>query len=193
MLPVNDEALAAYVASVEEIVTREREAERIVPAVRDALEALLAREGWRLPDAYRTPHPEAPYSRNLVHQDAKGRFSVIALVWNPFVQTAVHDHLNWCVVGMLEGRCLAVDYERVEDATAAGEGPALRATGASILQPAATVGLLPPPRRNIHQMSCATHEGAISLHTYGDPGRRARIYLPAERGIEVRELEFHNR
>ena len=41
-------------------------------------------------------------------------------------------------------------------------------------------------------MANATRECTISLHTYGDPGTKARVFDPATGRVEIVELEFHN-
>src|SRR5690606_34853383 len=38
----------------------------------------------------------AGYARHLLYADAKGRFSVVALVWQPGQRTPVHAHYTWC-------------------------------------------------------------------------------------------------
>ena len=63
----------------------------------------------------------------------------------------------------------------------------------STLHPAGSViGLTPPPRTNIHKMSNGGHAQAISLHTYGDAGTKARVFAPVAGTFEIVDLEFHN-
>jgi predicted metal-dependent enzyme (double-stranded beta helix superfamily) len=54
------------------------------------------------------------------------------------------------------------------------------------------MGLLPPPRSNIHRMSNGGRARAVTIHTYGDPGTRARVFDPQSGAVSVVELEFHN-
>src|SRR6266700_4732289 len=43
------------------------------------------------------------YISHLLHVEADGSFSVVALVWRPGQVTRIHDHVTWCVFGVLEG------------------------------------------------------------------------------------------
>lgn len=43
------------------------------------------------------------YVQHLLHVEPDGEFSILALVWLPGQQTALHDHICWCVVGVYEG------------------------------------------------------------------------------------------
>lgn len=187
----DSETLDAYVREVRRIVDLGLPASETVPRIEEANHGILS-GGFRLPDEYRTLATGVPYTRNLVAQCPRHRFSVIAILWGPFQETRVHDHLNWCVVKVLEGLCHAVDYDRLDDESRPGFAElAIRETQ---LVPAGTVcGLLPPARTNIHKMANATAGTSISLHTYGDPGSRARVFDPASGKVEIVDLQFHNR
>lgn len=182
--------LDAYVEEIEAIVGDELSAPETVERIVTCNRRLIA-SGLELPPELKRMHPGAPYTRNLVHKDPENRFAVIAIIWGPFQETLVHDHLNWCVVGVLEGSCLAVDYDRLDDGSQPGHAEI--AVRDAYLAPAGTVmGLTPPPSSNVHKMSNSRRDPAISLHTYGDPGTKARIFEPATGRVEVRQLEFHN-
>ncbi len=63
----------------------------------------------RLPDpaTILPPHllcgDEAGYQSHLLHAEPDGSFSISAMVWLPGQQTPVHDHVAWCVTGVLQG------------------------------------------------------------------------------------------
>jgi 3-mercaptopropionate dioxygenase len=144
-----------------------------------------------IPERFLKTHPTAPYTRNLVHHDPAARFTVIALVWGPFQETAVHDHFNWCVVGVAEGTAHVVNYERLDDESRPGRADLKVAS--STLQPAGSVAaLLPPPRTNIHKMTNGCRDRMVSIHTYGDPGTRAVAYNLKEGAYATIDLKFHN-
>jgi predicted metal-dependent enzyme (double-stranded beta helix superfamily) len=190
-LPTSRSAgLEAYVAAVREIVDHGRDPASTASLVAEANRALLP-PGIELPPACLRRHPTAPYTRNLVHQDPGRRFSVIAILWGPFQETRIHDHLNWCVMNMLRGRCLAVDYDRLDDESQPGHAE-LAVRAAMILEPGSVAGLTPPPRTNIHKIANALGSTSVSLHTYGDPGERARVFDPAAGRYEIVDLAFHN-
>jgi 3-mercaptopropionate dioxygenase len=43
------------------------------------------------------------YQCHLLHAEADGSFSVVALVWRPGQATPVHDHVTWCVMAVIQG------------------------------------------------------------------------------------------
>jgi 3-mercaptopropionate dioxygenase len=139
-------------------------------AVHDA----LARAGMAelLTPQQRQSEAPGPTSR-VVH--AEERFSVVALVIPPGGQTTIHDHLTWCVVGVLAG----TEYETVYDR----RGRRLVAIGEST-NPTGSVAALTPPG-DIHRVRNPGHVPAISLHVYGIDVRRygssvRRTYLSEE-------------
>jgi len=48
-------------------------------------------------------------SAHVVHTEPDGSFSVCALVWRPGQVTPIHDHVTWCVFGVLQG----AEYEEI--------------------------------------------------------------------------------
>ena len=47
------------------------------------------------------------YRSHVLHIEPDGAFSIVALVWRPGQVTPIHDHVTWCVFGVIEG----VEYE----------------------------------------------------------------------------------
>ncbi len=91
-----------------------------------AVRAAVARDaGWRdtasyVADALREhlPPPELLSADQLagepgtstghrLHVEPDGSFSMVAIVWQPGAVTRIHDHVTWCVFGVLTG----VEYE----------------------------------------------------------------------------------
>ena len=60
------------------------------------------------------------YQTHLMHAEPDGSFSVVAVVWRPGQVTPIHDHVTWCMAGVLQG---AEDEELF---TLAGGGTAVR-------------------------------------------------------------------
>jgi 3-mercaptopropionate dioxygenase len=129
-------------------------------AVADRLRDLLARDGWLAP-ADRAPGADT-YRQHLLHVSPCRRLSVVALVWLPGQHTAIHDHVSWCVVGVYRGVEREERYELVE----AGGRRYLRPAG-SVLAPRGHVEALVPPEGDIHAVTAAGRETAISIHVYG--------------------------
>lgn len=88
---------------------------------------------------------------------AEGLFSVVALVCRPGQQTAIHDHLAWCVVTVL----LGVEQETVYRDHGDHLTPVAHSTN-----PTGSVTAFTPPG-DIHRVRNQTDAIAISLHVYG--------------------------
>jgi predicted metal-dependent enzyme (double-stranded beta helix superfamily) len=146
-------AFAAFVAAAEDCVERPH-------AVADHLRRLLAHDGW-LAAADRAPG-EHTYRQHLLHVSECRRLSVVALVWRPGQSTAIHDHVSWCVVGVYRG----VEREERYEIVPSPQGPALHPAGA-VLAPRGHVETLIPPDGDIHAVTAAGGETAISIHVYG--------------------------
>jgi 3-mercaptopropionate dioxygenase len=129
-------------------------------AVAERLRALLAADGWLAP-ADRAPGTDT-YRQHLLHVSPCRRLSVVALVWLPGQRTAIHDHVSWCVVGVYRGVEREERFELVES----GAGRHLRPAGA-VFAPAGHVETLIPPAGDIHAVTAAGRETAISIHVYG--------------------------
>src|SRR6187399_3152431 len=51
------------------------------------------------------------YTSHTLHVEPDGSFSIVALVWRPGQLTRIHDHITWCVVGVIQG----VEHEELYD------------------------------------------------------------------------------
>ncbi|PRX53574.1 putative metal-dependent enzyme (double-stranded beta helix superfamily) [Nonomuraea fuscirosea] len=104
---------------------------------------------------------------HLLHVEPDGAFSILSLVWRPGQTTRIHDHITWCVVGVLSG----VEHEELFD-------EALNPIGARDTPPGEVSGFAPPG--DIHRIRNIGDEIAISLHIYGTDisrvGSSARRY-----------------
>jgi 3-mercaptopropionate dioxygenase len=126
--------------------------EAVAGALRPALgDALLLRPDQRVGDP-------AAYRQHLLHVADDGTFSLVALVWLPGQATPIHDHLAWCVVGVHEGAEHEIRYRARPDGL-------LVPTGSAVAHAGDVDGLLPPG--DIHRVTNAGTDLAISLHVYG--------------------------
>lgn len=125
------------------------------------LPRLLANPSLLAPEHRRTC--EDAYAQHVLHVDPAGRFSVVALVWEPGQATPVHDHAAWCVVGVYEGEDLETRY-RLEDGP---PGRRLRAIGTARHVRGEVVWLVPDRDGDVHRVSNPTSGTAISIHVYG--------------------------
>ncbi|MFD9908892.1 cysteine dioxygenase [Streptomyces sp. NPDC059063] len=124
------------------------------------------------------------YRQHLLHAEADGSFSVVALVWLPGQRTSIHDHVSWCVTGVHEGEEHERRY-RLVPATGPSTSAQLVATEDVVNPLGAVCGFAPPG--DIHRVWNAGAGRAISLHIYGADISRLgssvrRVYdLPADR------------
>jgi predicted metal-dependent enzyme (double-stranded beta helix superfamily) len=107
------------------------------------------------------------YQGHTLYVEPDGSFSIIGLVWRPGQITRIHDHLTWCVFGVIQG----VEHEELFDAD-------LNLLGESDNHVGDVSGFAPPG--DIHRVHNTTGETAISIHIYGTDvsrvGSSARRY-----------------
>jgi len=146
----------AFARRVDRIL--DREAEEAWPRlVRDAMDPLLQEPDLLAPE-HRQPG-EKTYRRHVLYADARGRFTVLSLVWRPGQTTPIHGHSAWGAVGVYEGRPNVACY-----ACAEGEEP--RLVREIHCKPGDTT-CVRPGYEDAHRIYNATDETIITLHTYG--------------------------
>jgi predicted metal-dependent enzyme (double-stranded beta helix superfamily) len=101
----------------------------------------------------------AGYQTHLVHSEPDGSFSIAAMVWRPGQVTPVHDHVSWCVTGVLQG----TEHEEIFAVDAAGA--VLTGIARRQNQAGAVAGFAPPG--DIHRVRNAGDGVAVSIHIYG--------------------------
>jgi len=111
-----------------------------------------------LSPAQRAGHP-AGYTSHLLHTEPGGSFSVLAVVWLPGQVTPVHDHVAWCVFGVIQGS------EREEPFTIADNERRLAPAGSNWNSVGEVGGFAPPG--DIHRVRNPGSGVTISLHVYG--------------------------
>jgi 3-mercaptopropionate dioxygenase len=137
------------------------------------------------------------YRQHVVYVHPQGRYSLVALVWQPGQATPIHDHRCWCVVGVLQGEEEERRYRLMEH-----EGEhVLVLTGTERHGPGSITSLV-PPEENIHLVSNSADELTLSLHVYGDDIARCgssinHIFDPGlvrtgMRGEEIRGARFQS-
>jgi 3-mercaptopropionate dioxygenase len=99
------------------------------------------------------------YQCHVLHVEPDGSFSVTAMVWRPGQITPIHDHVTWCVFGVLQG----IEYEELF--TLSADGTHLAAVGRNANRPGEVSGFAPPG--DIHRVRNVGDGVAISLHVYG--------------------------
>lgn len=107
--------------------------------------------------------PVDTYGRNRVFICPQDQFSVLAMVWPAGVTTPIHDHRDWCTLGVYEGIIEETFYTAVSGAsdctTAVLHKTVSRQPGA--------IAHMPVDAPNIHSIHNPTDRDAISIHVYG--------------------------
>lgn len=185
-----DSTLKRFVEAVHGIVEQDLGVAGTAAAVEAAALEIIPAD-FTTPEELSRVCEEAPYTRNLVYSDPRKRFAIVAMVWGPFRETRIHDHLSWCVVRCLQGSCFETTYSLLSGAAENGRAEVCAREG-RVLSRGASIGITTPPSQNLHRMANAGWPTAITLHIYGDPGTRARVFDPVERTVSIVGLRFHN-
>jgi 3-mercaptopropionate dioxygenase len=106
----------------------------------------------------RTGDPET-YKSEVLHSEPDGGFSIVALVWLPGQVTPIHDHVTWCVFGVIQGMECEELFELNQRRTCLVEA------GHRVNRTGEVSGFAPPG--DIHRVRNAGDVTAISIHIYG--------------------------
>jgi 3-mercaptopropionate dioxygenase len=99
------------------------------------------------------------FRSHLLHAEPDGAFSIVALVWQPGQATEIHDHVTWCVFGVIQG----VEHEELF--TLDEERNCLVEAGSNTNEAGDVQGFAPPG--DIHRVRNVGDDTAISIHIYG--------------------------
>jgi predicted metal-dependent enzyme (double-stranded beta helix superfamily) len=153
-----------YPMNLEPLVTATRAAvagdadwTRTAELVADALRRHLPSPAVLTP-AQRAGDPER-YRSHLLHTEPDGSFLIVALTWRPGQVTPIHDHVTWCVFGVIQG----VEHEELF--TLDEDHGRLVPVGASSNPTGEVSGFAPPG--DIHRVRNVGSDTAISIHIYG--------------------------
>jgi len=158
-------ALTDLVSAVRRAIDARASWAHTAQLVADQLRAHLPGPDILTPDQ-RRGDPDRPVG-HVLHAETDGTFSILGLIWRPGQSTRIHDHITWCVVGVLQG----VEHEDLYDSQ-------LNSIGARDNPPGEVSGFAPPG--DIHRIRNTSLRTAISLHIYGTDitrvGSSARRY-----------------
>jgi 3-mercaptopropionate dioxygenase len=153
------------IAAVRQVIGMRADWARTAELVADQLRAHLPGPDILTPDQQHG-HPDRP-AGHVLHAEPDGTFSILGLVWRPGQSTRIHDHITWCVVGVLQG----VEHEDLYD-------DELNLIGTRENHLGDVSGFAPPG--DIHRIRNTGTRTAISLHIYGTDitrtGSSARRY-----------------
>jgi predicted metal-dependent enzyme (double-stranded beta helix superfamily) len=149
--------LDELVAAVQAVVGRRADWPETAQLVAAELERHLPSPDV-LTEEQRTGDPTG-YVSHVLHAEPDGTFSIQALVWRPGQTTRIHDHLTWCVFGVIQG----IEYEELFVLDEAND--CLVNSGSNVNRTGDVSGFAPPG--DIHRVRNAGDRAAISIHVYG--------------------------
>ncbi len=156
-LPAVPSGLEELVTAVRVVVSQHADWHRTARLVADELDRHLPTSEVLEPEQ-RIGHPES-YRSHLLYAEPGGAFSIVALVWRPGQVTPIHDHVTWCVFGVIQGEEHEELFELDE------ERGCLIEAGAKTSGEGDVSGFAPPG--DIHRVRNVGDRTAISLHVYG--------------------------
>ena len=165
------------VSAIRAEVRRGQDWQHTAEGVAAALRANLPEPAAILPASLRRGDP-AGYQSHLLYAEPDGTFSISGMVWMPGQQTMIHDHVAWCVTGVLQGR------EHEEIFAPADGGRALSLVARNVNPPGAVSGFAPPG--DIHRVTNTGDIVAISMHVYGADISRLGNSIRREYTLPVR-------
>jgi predicted metal-dependent enzyme (double-stranded beta helix superfamily) len=154
-------ALLELVGSIRSAVRTQTDWTRTADLVADSIRGRLPRAADLLTTAQRIRAGSEPgdTGSHVLHVERDGSFSIVAIVWRPGQLTRIHDHLTWCVFGVLEGIEHEERYELDE------HNQVLVSAGATTNYVGDVAGFAPPG--DIHRVHNTGADVAVSLHVYG--------------------------
>src|SRR5580698_5735341 len=157
MSPVRTGCPGGLVAAIRAATAQRADWSRTAVLVADQLRAHLP--GPEILTAAEREGDPGGYRSHVLHAEPDGSFSVTAMVWRPGQITPVHDHVTWCVFGVLQG----IEYEELYALSA--DGQFLVDVGRNENVTGEVSGFAPPG--DIHRVRNAGYGVAISMHVYG--------------------------
>lgn len=152
-------AVTTMAADIRDVVIRGLTEAETGEGVAEVLRSYVNRDDLLSPEN-REGDPDG-YRQHILHVEDDGSFSIVSLVWLPKQQTAIHDHVSWCVVGVHQGIETEERFNII-----ANNGESHLAVAATGVAPQGDVMWLSPPG-DIHRVNCSSPEKTISIHVYG--------------------------
>ena len=173
--------LRGFVLDLTRLVERHGADEpRLLTEGEKLLYGLVSHDDW-LPEEFAAPSPES-YRQYLLYCDPLERFSVASFVWMPGHRTPIHDHTVWGLVGVMRGEELCEEFSS-----------SIQKVNSHKSKPGDD-DRVSPSVGDIHVVSNAGTETAVSIHVYGANigAVRRHTYDPASGKPKEFVSGYHN-
>lgn len=161
---LDNATMRAFIGAVNEIRSREADPRAAIAAIRPHFADLLNTPDW-LPAAYQAPASDSGMGSGigmwLLYRAEDGSLAFSALVVPPGVQTPVHDHLAWGLVGLYRGEQEEDVFVRSDDGVDDHHAD-LVLSQRNRLTPGDFYELL--PENDIHSVRTTSAVTSVSLH-----------------------------
>lgn len=170
---LDNERLRQFITTVKHTADQHNEIPSLLSTLREPFEQLIREDEW-LPDLYRNLPPDGYDNKSDMGGDIaqwllyrqEGKLSLSSLVVPPGIETPVHDHLAWGLVGLSQGIQEEKFYRRV-DAEETDEGHAeLEFVEVQHAGPGDFYELI-PPEGDIHSVKTTSDVPSVSIHLLG--------------------------
>ena len=170
---LESDRLRAFVETVDAAAETHEEIPTLLEELREPFRELLLDDDW-LAEPYDGLVPEGYTNHGEMGRDIAQwllyrrpeKLSVISLVLPPGVETPVHDHLAWGLVGIYAGAQREDFYARTDDA-GAHVGPAELELRRSERMERGDCYELVPPADDIHRVRTVSEVPSVSIHLLG--------------------------
>jgi predicted metal-dependent enzyme (double-stranded beta helix superfamily) len=98
------------------------------------------------------------YVRHILHADAAGRYTIVAIIWRPGQRSSIHAHYAWSGAAVYCGELSETIYRVSRDAQPCPVSNIRRRPGDFTFH---------WPLNEIHHVGNESAETAISIHVYG--------------------------
>jgi predicted metal-dependent enzyme (double-stranded beta helix superfamily) len=160
-----------------EIATLPANPRKAVLTVKEVLEETVRQNANFLPAEFTQP-AKGSYARRLVHEDPKGRFTLMAMVWDKGQATPLHDHDGlWVVECVYSGRMQVTNYAL--DAIRNGIYHFHEEYSEECVPGEADYRI--PPFEH-HVLANVQETPSVTLHVFGGALRKCQVFEPVPGG-----------
>ena len=170
---LDNERIWSFVDTVDEAADAHKEIPDLLAALEDPFQDLLTDDDW-LPEPYDGLVPDDYDDKGEMGRDIgqwllyrrPEKLTIFTLALPPGVETPVHDHLAWGLVGIYSGSQTEAFYRRTDDANNHIGPTDLEHLGTEEMEEGDFYELV-PPNNDIHKVQTSSDVPSVSVHLLG--------------------------